>query len=303
MKKIIYTLNFFLFFFITTINSYIYEINAFKTIENKSDNKKCIIGLGDIHYGSDASCCHPKLCNKYLAGIHKKQAKEIIDFAKKYKNSLIIVEDIYDYNGKDKDLKKRFKEFSKAKNKSNYTCCLEFINNYSRDNEIPAVNVEYRQPFWLFVDSEKSTAGEFLIHIFELVSELEDYQDEDCLNEFYHDVINDMLIENEKFLSLLEKYENRTYKYLKKKISQNMLDKFTDAYFRFIDAKILHIISQNHKMDYIFVCAGNDHIKRIKKVLNDLRYKNVKRVKNSGKKEYSQKPADIKSFMNEITKW
>lgn len=277
----------YLAFFLLTIsfysNAYIYQITAY--------NNLCF--FGDVHVGSNPKHCHPTLNNEALKSIHKKQACEIIDFVKQHgtKNSLVIVEDIFDCNYDDQS-KQFYKQLKEDNLKQNFSCCLSFINDYCQENGIDIVNVEFRQiknEFYALED--KINADQFLEHLDSMIEEVKNLDDGPILNDYYKEVFNDIYAKNKKYILLLKRNRDKYFHQFRDKLTHEEIETFDIEYSKLLNIKFLNLLNK-HKDKNIFICVGAAHIQDVKQVLKKLEYKKISSKKYFDKDMF-EKPVNI----------
>ena len=133
-------------------------------------------------------------------------------------------------------------------------------------------NFEFRQNWFSFIENI-ITADEFLKSLEDIITEIENYNDDKTLNKFYAKIINNIKNNNTKLLSKLKEHGNNYNDGLTDKISQKASNRFVANYYDLIDARIMHGIHVNKDKKYIYICAGDDHIQNIRETLEQIGYK------------------------------
>ncbi len=269
--------------FISNSNAYIFTKHEFE-----GNNK--IYGWGDVHFG-DAINKHPKLNYKQIKEINKQQADHLINFLKNCdSNCCVLVEDITDIENSGFE-----KEFVKINDENSdndtFTSFLTDINELCKQNNIKIINVECRYAGTLYFDSLFIKTEKFLKALYETINEIKNYNDNPLLNNYYKKLIQEVL-NNKKFISILEQNKDKYYDELKELINEKMHENFFFDYCELVDAKIMHAIHQN-KDKNVHICVGNMHIKNIENIIKKLNYKKI----NPNEKEKRENPLELEKYL------
>ncbi|MDR3647309.1 MAG: hypothetical protein P4L22_07235 [Candidatus Babeliales bacterium] len=270
----ILTLNF------ASLNAYIFNLEV---LENGlSNNKQYVIKAGDAHFGCQEGYEHPTLTCKEITKINKTQALSIVNIAATSPNdSLFILEDMYEYTGKNQKIEQMFNEYRVLNKKNNFSTCMDDINNLCKEQNIDVANIEFRHSKSLFFANLETTADKFLEDFNCLVSTIEKYNDNEIANNYYSTTINRLLEQNKKLLNVLETNKASYFNQIKDQISELDLDNFNEDLCDLIDIQIVHTVLKHKDKKYIFICAGDTHIQRINKILEQINFKTIYAVKES----------------------
>jgi hypothetical protein len=263
---------------IVSLKAFIVKLEV---LENKtSDTKQFIIKAGDAHFCCQKNSKHPNLSNLEVKNLNKEHAFSLMQFSKKFaKNEcLFVLEDMYCPQGKDAFTDKFFSTLRQTNEDSNCTNCMSYINDLNENKNLNIENIEFRHPVYLYAKGHIFT-NQFLNEIDQITNEIKNYNDHPIANDYYKDLVNTILSDNKEILEILLNNKNKNIDQIEEQFNKEELKSFRDNfnnfvfdYYRLVDAKIIHTILQNKDKKYIFIVAGNNHLERIEKVLNELKY-------------------------------
>lgn len=213
--------------------------------------------FGDIHLPCDKS------------RVATMQQDQIIDLARA-KNSCVIVEDM---NAR----------YSANENISQYQVDtmvdtpLDNLSTRCADESIECYNLEFREESAASLGGFPIAAHETLNPFHATAHEILNYRDCAFLNAYYWKTLSSVFNENILLLQELKKVNCSLQDYChdaneQKRTRINLFDA------PLLDARIIHTIYNNRLKPHITVCAGANHIDRIKPILSKLGYKSIGRV-------------------------
>lgn len=144
---------------------------------------------------------------------------------------------------------------------------------------VSCVNVEFRE------ESAASLGGLPIpscdaLHTFHAAAfESTGYNDCHLLNAYYWRTVSSVLNQNRELIDQLQGIDCSLHDYCQD-FCEHTRQKINLFDARLIDMRILHSIYENRLNPSIFVCAGSNHIERIKPMLRKLGYKSMGGIKN-----------------------
>jgi len=195
------------------------------------------------------------------------QQQEIIEKAAEY-NSHVIVEDM---NARYKEMEKKY---VRAIDTTAFEIPLDDLSLACEDANISCTNVEFRHASSASLGGVPIPACDTLDAFKQVLKEINQYNDGSLLNAYYWKTIADVCGNNKTLIDALHCTECSLYDYCQGKCGQ--IQKTVTLFDApLLDARIMHEVYENRLKSSMFICAGANHIKRIRPLLRKLGYKSM----------------------------
>lgn len=207
--------------------------------------------FGDLHI----PCSKPS--------VTRNQQKKILEYAGDY-NAFVIVE----------DMNARYEESGLTHAYDIDTTCTTPLDNLSTQCDaagIDCCNVEFRELSAASLAGFPIPACDTVRALNKAISEIAHYTDCSSLDAYYKQTLGAVLGKNKSLIQELQQTDYSLCDYCQSLCThaQERINLFDVA---LIDARILHALYEQKEKQTIFVCAGANHLQRIKPLLHKMGY-------------------------------
>lgn len=156
---------------------------------------------------------------------------------------------------------------------------LDNLSIECHEQGISCVNVEFREESAASLGGLPISSSQALNSFYATLAESTCYNDCPQLNSYYWRTASSLLNQNQDLIDSIRGVHCSLYDYCQE-LCDHTRQRINLFDARLIDMRILHSLYENRLNPSIFVCAGANHIERIKPMLRKLGYKSIGGIKN-----------------------